>query len=588
MKKSIFYPIFATALLSLGVVACDDDELEEQAKSVDVTITVTLPESYEGLSLAGVAKDSVKVAAGDNIFYTDAEGKVSATLEEGLYQLVATATRSVVGFNEAGSNGEHLITLSKTVSAEFSEAKATASVALEATKSEFTPYGSLSATQEALHLSKRGDTLNLADIFSPVLAPGDSRSTTITYELTSPFKKRETGGSATGAWVELPYLYSVESNLLIAADTLFPAPFDLTNVTGKKREVEPAVLRASLYAGSDLLAQKSLPVLIDTIDVQLIGIAPLDDNPVTGEIFYRLLPGVETPTITVAAPYASNGLTLSPTSFRGYFSNLSSVSYGDVSRGDSVRNTLANSYVIEGTTLIMTYYIDAVAVNVNGTAIPGTGEPTTGDANNGHPISAQGTSTATLATFYVNRSRTGQTPVAGETGYIDFFPYGSDPSNFITYRLNVETVSVTGIAPLTDDLSQKAAVARRFRTGVKAAVNASFFANLKVSKGPDRIYVVNENNGDPLLVIPSTINQVNGNPTIELVTGTAAQRNAALSIDEGVTYIAAQFVQLTEAGKDLPAETTISFKLCPKSKFDAQGNPDASWTIDVTTKVYAE
>jgi hypothetical protein len=237
----------------------------------------------------------------------------------------------------------------------------------------------------------------------------------------------------------------------------------------------------------------------------------------------------------------------------------------------------------------MIYFLDAVAVNDNGTAIPRTGEPTTGDANNGHPISAQGSSTANPANFYINRARVDQTPVEGETGYIDFFPYGSDPSNFLTYRLKVETVSVTGIAPLTNDLSQLATVARRFRanlpfTDKDTVVNASFFANLKVSKGPDRVYVVNENNADPLLVIPSTINKIDGSPTIKLVTGTTAQKNAALSLDGGDTYIAAQFVQLVN--RNLPAGTSISFKVCPKSKFDSGGTPDPNWTVEITTKIY--
>jgi hypothetical protein len=587
MKRTIFKSFLATALLGAGIAACDkDDELTK--KQVEVTITVSLPAEHNGISLADVPKDSIAVAIGESSYLTNASGVVSATVAEGLYNLTATATKLVVGLNE-NSNGVYVLTLLGTANADFSGENATAGINLSVTGSEFTPYGNLASSADTLRLSYRGDTLNLIGIFTPVLEAGDNRVTSITYAIATPARKKETGGSATGAWVDLPYLYSVEGSNLIAADTLFPASFDLTGITGRKREVEPAVLRASLYADATLLAVKDVPVKVDSIDTQLIGIVPT--RSVGGDIASRIIPG--TNTFTVAAPYATTtGQTISLPNFTGYFSDGSELTTL-ARRMDANMETGAISYI---------YHAHIEAENANGTSIPPVSD-VKGIANiinTGHPISAGIASNGANAyvnedNFRVNDPANGATE--GETGSFYIFPHKSTRDDFIALHLTVKTVSATGITDLTPEqveLSAQGGAGRRFRYGVNSGsnsvVNASFYVGLTVSEGPTRIYVVAENNGEPLLVLPSTISAYNGNPILQLVTNSAAYQTAALSLDDGVTYIAAQHVSLTDEGKNAPVGTPITFKITPKSNLSTTDGSviDETKVLQVTTKLYAE
>lgn len=575
MKKFIFYPIFAAALLSFVVVACDEDKIKEEAKPVDVTITVTLPASHDGLSLADVPKDSVKVSVGDNDFYTDADGKVSATVEEGQYQLSATLTKVVVGQNSSGQNGQHLINFLGTGNAEFSEASKTATIELRVSGTPtFTAYGQIVATVDTIHLWYKGDTADLSPLFTATLQPGDTRTTTFTYEIVAQPKKSETGGNATGAWVDLPDAYAIAGDhLLIATDSLAAAAFDLTAITGRKREVSPAVVRATLRAGGELIAQTDVPVVQDSVVPELVGIVPTTDA--ANNVGTRLIPG--TNTFTVAAPFAGNGLIVSPSGhFGGYYSD------------GTITTTLAPQMILDPETYVSTYLykVHIEAANDNGSSIPGPD----GDVSNnpGYPISA-GTAGSganlrvNIDNFNVNRST--NTVEQSATGQFYIYPANSTKDDFRTLHLIVKTVSVTGITPLTDDASQQGGPTRRLRQGNAAATQARFFANLRVSEGPDRGYDPDENNGIPLLVIKDSWTPTGA---LELVTTTTPQKTASLSLNDGVTYIAAGYVKFTTEGTALPADAPITFKVCPKDKFDATGVPDPEWTITVTTKVYAE
>ncbi|MDR1415980.1 MAG: hypothetical protein LBJ57_01015 [Prevotellaceae bacterium] len=582
MKKNFLTWTLAAALLSVGIVACDDDKLDDVlAQPVDVTITVTLPEAYDGISLADVPLDSVKITVGESTLYTDAEGKVSAAVSKGLYNLSATVSRVVVGQNSEGKGGQFLITFLGTKNAEFSDETTTTSIALQVSGTpSFTAYGDIVALQDTIHLWYKGDTVDLAPLFSAVLAPGDERETTFSYEIFAQPQKSETGGNATGEWVNLPDIYVVDADghSLIAADGL-PAAFDLTSITGRKREVSPAVVRATLKAGNTFIAQKDIPVVQDSSAKELIGIIPTP-TPVLGNINSRLIPG--TSTFTVPTPYA-DGFIFNVTDFTGYFSD-----------GEIINSLASKIGINEETNEIMyTHYVATKAANANGTSIPAVvGEPVTAGAggnNTGHPISAHFTASQGVVRNQYRINLPDNNPQVGETGDFYIFPDGTSENDFRTLQLTVKTVEVTGISPLANDNSQMAtANSRRFKVGNATAISSIFFANLKVSEGPDRVYVANENNGVPLLTIADSWNTYEGNPTLELVTGTAAQKTAALSVDGGTTYVAAQWIKLTATAAAAPAETPITFKVCPKDKFDAQGNPDPAWTVEVTTKIYAE
>jgi hypothetical protein len=421
------------------------------------------------------------------------------------------------------------------------------------------------------------DTLDLSAVFSAYLAPNDTRTKNFTYTIVTP-KKKETGGSATGQWVDLPYIYSLAGSNLIAADTLFPAPFDLTSITGRTREIAHAKLQVKLFGGSDQLDAKEFIIKIDDIGVQFVDFVLKEGNPVSFGTPARLIPGTP-PTLTIPTPYyGTNGYGLPQSDFWGYFAR-------GYSGADSTR-VLSNIFSIVGTSLVYSFFIDAIAVNDNRTAVPRAGEPTTGDLNKGHPISAQGSSTATPYAFYINKSANG--PIVGETGHIDYFVTGTDPSDFRTLRLNVKTVAPAGIVALTPEqteASAQAGSARRFRVDAIANVNAYYYAGLAVSEGPTRIYVAAENNNESLLVIDSTINTYNGSPTLELASLTAAN-----SIKVGDDYVASTQVKLTAAtAANAPAGTPISFKITPKSNFDTNGSIiDWNQVVQVTTKIYAE
>ncbi|MDR2813189.1 MAG: hypothetical protein LBB79_00810, partial [Prevotellaceae bacterium] len=271
MKKNYFIWMFAALLLSVGIItACEEDEIEEQTKFVDVTITVTLPETYEGLSFADVGLDSIKVTAGDDVFYTDTTGKVSASVKEGAYSLNASLTEIVVGLNSTGSNGLHTVKFQGIATADFSEANKTAAIALRVSGTpEFTAFGAIADILEddTIHLWYKGDTIDLAPLFKAQLAEGDTRTLSFSYEVAAQPKKSETGGNATGQWVDLLQSYAIadDGHSLVAIDSIGAVAFDLTAITGKKREISPAVVRVTVKAAGDLIAQKEFPVVQDSV-----------------------------------------------------------------------------------------------------------------------------------------------------------------------------------------------------------------------------------------------------------------------------------------------------------------------------------
>ncbi|MDR3365410.1 MAG: hypothetical protein LBO71_00365, partial [Prevotellaceae bacterium] len=323
MKKFIFNPIFTLALLGLGFTACEDDKLDEKAKTVDVTITVTLPDAYEKVPLANLPKDSIKVTIGDQTLYTDTAGSVSATVEEGAYQLSATLRKVVEGLHNDGRNGLFVFDFLGTKAIAFSNETTTATINLLVSgEPEFSGYGEIAYVgDDTIHLKYKGDTINLAPLFTAQLKEGDIRTLTYSYEIVSQPQKRETGGNGTGLWTPVYDGYAAydiaEESKLVAIDSLIAA-FDLTAVTGKKREVSPAIVRAKLFADGDFIAQKDVPVLQDSISTQLVGIAPAEG--IAFNVGERVTPG--TNIFTVATPYAGNGLGVSLAGqFSGYFTD---------------------------------------------------------------------------------------------------------------------------------------------------------------------------------------------------------------------------------------------------------------------------
>ncbi|MDR1782832.1 MAG: hypothetical protein LBR13_01025, partial [Dysgonamonadaceae bacterium] len=193
-------------------------------------------------------------------------------------------------------------------------------------------------------------------------------------------------------------------------------------------------------------------------------------------------------------------------------------------------------------------------------------------------------------------------PQVGDEGYIYVYPYETSKDDWRTLKLTVRTASVSGIVPNPDDSYLLGATARRFRTGVKAAVQGNFYARIKLSDGTVAPYTATEGGGATatasLQVIADSWNNYNGSPALEPVLSTAAARNGSVlkanpaaatnTSTNAADYLGFYQVQLTDAAKDAPEGTAITFKVCPKNHFNSDGTPDPAWTVSVTTQVYKD
>jgi hypothetical protein len=329
-------------------------------------------------------------------------------------------------------------------------------------------------------------------------------------------------------------------------------------------------------AAGDLIAQKEFPVVQDSVIKELIGIVPTEG--ITSNIWERRISG--TNTFTVATPYIATlggGMGVSWINFKGYYSD------------GTEKNPFSYDYEIVGSTLVYIYDVHIEAENTNGSFIPKVSDG--GVTNNsGSPIKAKTSGSASkgytvTAHSYIINDSSSHSQV-GETGKFYIYSANSTKDDFLAEEFTVETVSVTGIAKLENEESQLVpnASGRRLVVGASTVTQARHFANLVVSNGPPRLYSPDENNGDPLLVVLSSVSPAGA---LEVVAN-GTQAAATVSVDGN--YVAAGYVRLSATGQTLAAETPITFKVCPKSKFNqTTGEPssDPEWTITVNTKIYA-
>jgi hypothetical protein len=446
--------------------------------------------------------------------------------------------------------------------------------------------------------------LDLRTVFAPAIKEG----AVVTFQIVSQPKKIESGPNTTAKEVVLADIFVIANDgyTLLAKDSLPPA----FEYKGIKREIVPAVVRLSV-GGKEVEA----PVVWTESRVELIAIELADDGNLTGNISTRIIPG--TNTFTVGLPYApstsgSTGLGISKAgSFKGIYSD------------GSIDDNLANSNVIlegldhepqpgepeyhEGATyypdggyyMYLEKYVIIEAENSNGSPIaPEATSGVTKAENAGHPINAAISYSAGRVTgesFYVGDP---EFSTVGETGTIFVYPYGTSKDDFRTLKLTAKTVSVTGITAAPENFIYNPAItiARRFKVNTQAALQAAFYAYLTVSEGPARLYSSSagaEGNNGYMLVVADSWNKIDGVDVIEGAIGTnPLKNNSLLKPDQTDNTVLANYagfhsVQLSAKGKTLPANTTITFKVCPKNRF-TNGVPDPSWTATVTTKIYAE
>ncbi|MDR3235952.1 MAG: hypothetical protein LBT48_04400 [Prevotellaceae bacterium] len=569
------------AALSVGFAACKDEEpvVKEDPKPVDVTISVTLPSEYNGISLAGLSRDSVKIVVGSQTVYTQSGGTAEVTLEEGSYQVTATAQRFAEGNNE-NVKGLYAINFQGVKSAAVSATNTAVAVDLTVSGTPtFAPYGSIASSVDTIRLWYKGDTLDVASYFTPSLEPG--RTGEISFEIAAKPQKKETGFGTNGAWEELPntyYVIAADKHSVVAVDSL-PAAWKRPDITDKARELKPAVLRAILTSGGEQIATKEIPIVQDSLVPELIKIVPSS----TSDLNRVLISG--TNTFTYATPYA-NGVTFNTLGWQGHYSD------------GSINENLTKDYVYvydeDGTTLIgleYKYHIVIDAENKNGSDAYGVREA------GGTPISGYSATTVLGSAdnqFYINRPEAAAS-TAGDEGYFYIYPYGTSKEHFAAEKYTVRLTTVTGIEIRPNDDYVEGAVSRKFRVGNASAVHSIFYVYLTVAEGPARPYIVNENGGVALSVVAGSWNNYDGAPILEGSVASPTQRNTGIlkpGKSEGSTdpndYAAFGWVKLTAKGVTAPAGTPITFKVAPKNKYNADGVPDPAWTLDITTKIYTD
>ncbi|MDR2626703.1 MAG: hypothetical protein LBC40_01555 [Dysgonamonadaceae bacterium] len=429
-----------------------------------------------------------------------------------------------------------------------------------------TPDFSNVVPSDTVHLAYKGDTVDLNQVITPFFASelNANSGAVLSFSLIGQPEKREVGFGTNGEWAALGNVYQITPNgaNIIAVDSL-PAFWNLPEITNKYRELKPAVLEAKLTANGKDVALKKFFVVQDSVVREIIKIeAPVATDPLAYAVSNNVLTCV-----------INSSTTFSGSTTRLFYS-------------DGKSGTGAPSMGMGETGIVYTYSIAIDAVNDNSSA--------TVENNVGNPISQDRTY---QYSYYINRSTSQTVNKIGENGYFDIYPYGTSKNDWRAVHLVVKPVNFIGIIPLSDYSYLEGAVARRFRTGVQAGVTGNFYAFETVSDGPPRPYQAADNGGNSLLVVADSWNTYNDTITLEgYITGGATGTTKANSLlkpgipaatDNKADYAAFYQVRLTNEAKEFSAGTTITFKLCPKNHFDAEGKPDPAWTIDVTTKIYA-
>jgi hypothetical protein len=233
--------------------------------------------------------------------------------------------------------------------------------------------------------------------------------------------------------------------------------------------------------------------------------------------------------------------------------------------------------------IVYDYCVSLQGENKNGSVIGvGTGSPISHRANYPEQL-------------YINLAAT--TPVLGDIGYISLYPYGTDKNDWRTLKLTVITVEPVGIIARPQETYSGGIPGQLFRAGNTANVQGNHHAYTTLSLGPPVPYDYAEwgftNAVGSVLVVADSWNTYNGSPVLEgNVSGAAAQNNSLLKPGQTDKTVTANYdgfyqVKLTAAGLEAPAGTPITFKLCPKNHFLADGTPDPVWTVNVTTQIYA-
>jgi hypothetical protein len=421
-------------------------------------------------------------------------------------------------------------------------------------------------TSDTVHLAFKGDTVNLAEAVTPFFASelNANSSAAFSFSLISQPEKREVGFGTNGEWAALENIYQItpDGSNIVAADGL-PASWNLPDITDKYRELKPAVLQAKLTANGQDVATRQFFVVQDSVVREIIKIeAPEKTN------------------INAASYAASNGVFTwvvnSSTTFSGASIRLF---YSDGKSGTGA----AGFTFDEDFNIIYLYQIAIDAVNENGSS-------TAGGSNVGSPIS-QGTA---VYSYYINRPTSVPANAVGANGYFDIYPYGTSTSDWRAVHLAVKPVTFTGIIQRPDNsYIEYAGATRCFRREAQDLLQGNFFAFETVSEGPSRPYQNTDNGGTQLLIVAGSWNSYNGSPVIEGYVASANDRSNSLlkpgsisGSEEQADYAAFYRVRLTADSKEAPVGTPVTFKICPKDHFDAQGNPDPAYTLDISTQVY--
>jgi hypothetical protein len=565
----------ANSVVAIPLAVNDEYWDGDTSPRIPVVLTLKLPARFAADGLDTLLKGLAVSLSGtaDASLVADENGIVSRSLRYGDYSF-ATAKTSTVELAKTynSEQGRLDVNFQGTLSVKVTTLNAALELVLEVADSTFTPFGDISGP-EAVRLHYKGDTVTLAGLFSGSLDYGTPR---LEYAITAQPEKREIGFGVS-AWTPLGNVYSLANGRITANDSL-PASWDLPAITDKRREVKPAELTVKLYRDSEgtPVRVKTFPVVQDSVVKEIIKIEAT--QPVTSNNdWYR----VDNNTLTLAIPYTSG------TTFGGTFPWLSF--------SDSTFRNAASSTVIPpdypASPIRYIYYVaidgfnDGSPDNLNEAAA----------INLGSPISRQ-TATSTYS-YYLMRPTSVPAPAVGSNGYFDIYPYGTSKEDWRAIKVTVKPTTVTGVIPPPNDDYLLGTPARRFRTGVQASVTVIFYGFLTVAEGKARNYVANENDGASLLLIPDSWNSNANGALIEPFLGNGSARNASFC-KEGKTinsistdptdYHGYAQMQLTTANKDAAAGTEITFKACPKNHFSNDGVPDPAWTINVTTKVYAD
>ncbi|MDR0844125.1 MAG: hypothetical protein LBN71_02805, partial [Tannerella sp.] len=586
MKKRFFKWTLAIALVSLGFVACKDDK-NDVIPDVNVTIQVEFPGTYQGVTITNPSLEGIEIAYGSNLkVTTDASGKATVSLAPASYQFTSTVLRLFEAEN-GNANGNWAVNFLGTKSATISKESASVTLTLNGTGTpQFTPYGDILVANNVINLDDADLSAgyDIRSLFQASLKEGDTRATSFTFEIVGQPKKKETGGTATGAEVAIGNIYSLKEDgyTLVASDSLPPA----FENNGLKREIVPATIRATLKAGGTFISSKEFPLVWTEGYKDLISIEISEDNTMTG-LQTRFISG--TTTFTVGLPYTAG------TGTTGFGITKSGTWKGTYSDG-SVNTNMADKSLYEekdhlpqpgdadyheGGYISGGYYfwteraITLTAENANGSPIaaPSDGGTPASD-NTGMPISAYRTSAGRVNAeqFYVGDPA--NNPTAGAIGYIYVFPYGTSKDDFRALKFTAKTANVTGIEPSPAQFFESTSVVRKIYQGgilpsgsaQATPLQAAFYAYLKVSEGPSRPFSSSagaEGDLDYMQVVAGSWNKYEGEDIIEPGLGTAALRNnslrhanAAATSTDPADYDGFHSIQLSAKGKTAPAGTT--------------------------------